>query len=234
MRAIHEVMVAKGIFENPKASHFILPESTFTEVVQYTNNFCDSDRWKIYKNALNFYMKPKLIPANYRIAHIDIGCGPGLFSWVLLDWAQEHGIEPDRLGLYGYDYNKEMVRLAEMIHSKLDAISDDYPNSYYHYDSEQFLQRLTDDYNANTDYIITFGYVLAANHYESDIECFTEILRHILGMRSGDSKCFLLASDATSISKGDFSCGWGKLLHSLEASGIEHKPVAPVEKGRYQ
>ena len=52
------------------------------------------------------------------VVHVDIGCGPGLFTWVVRDYFRASPkIEVD---LYGYDHSKEMVRLADYIWERLE------------------------------------------------------------------------------------------------------------------
>ena len=228
-RVIYEMMTASGIPVDSHVSFDIRPETTFEHAVQYTYKHASSSRYKFYKKILG-YVTDELLSVGHRIAHIDIGCGSGLFSWALLDWAQEHGIEPDRLGLYGYDYSEEMIRLAEMIRLGVRETYSDYSVLHYFADSEEFLQRLTDDSDTNTDYFITFGYVLAWNQLDEDIDCFSQIIDHILGISGGHGKCFLLVGDAAS--KGDFVSGWDKLLYAFQESNIELVPVGTVPAGR--
>ena len=83
--------------------------------------------------------------------------------------------------------------------------------------------------DTNTDYLITFGYVLAWNNLDEDIDCFSQIIDHILGIRDDQGKCFLLVGDASQ--KGNFMHGWDKLLFTFQAREIEHTPVGTKPEG---
>lgn len=48
------------------------------------------------------------------IAHVDVGCGPGLFSWVVHDYFRHREPETE-IELHAYDHSPTMIELAELI-----------------------------------------------------------------------------------------------------------------------
>ena len=226
-RIIDEIMTTHGIPVDRHASYEIRADSTFTEVVQYTRRFCvPIYRYSRYKRILE--LVTHLISPNRHIAHLDIGCGPGLFTWAVLDWAVEKGIGNDRIDLCGYDRSEEMITLATLMSDRLSSLAIDSPSAQYHYDSTVLLQELTTNSHQDTDYLITLGYVLAGNHTDSDLDRFAQIIKHISDTKSNDAFCLLVASDA--IYKRNIKAGWEKLMQVLQEQGIAYEEV-PVPVG---
>ena len=232
--AVHQIMINHRI-QSHDPGYEVPPNATFEQVVQYTDwHTADRPRrtaggdghyrYDRYAVALSAETSPNF---SRRIAHVDIGCGAGLFSWVFLDWARERGIEPRRLALYGYDRSNEMIRLAAMLRHGLREFYPGYPDLRYSHIREQFLRKLTATHDVDTDYMLTFGYVLAGNHTDDDINTFTQIVEHIADL-NGSASCVLISSDATS-GKHSLSSmtGWNTLLQALQARGVECTP-APV------
>lgn len=69
-------------------THIVSAETDFAQVVQNTDWYCwrgDSRppyRYRRYSEVLERIALPD---GDSRIAHVDIGCGAGLFSWAFLD-----------------------------------------------------------------------------------------------------------------------------------------------------
>ena len=62
--------------------------ASFAEVVQYTDWFCyRGDTHPPYRYDRYREVVGHPTPSGRREAHVDIGCGAGLFSWVFPDWA---------------------------------------------------------------------------------------------------------------------------------------------------
>ena len=217
--------MAEHEIQSTDPGYLVLPDATLKYVIQYTE-WCVAGGYQRYRGWNEYYrydryrdvLKSVNPSANHRITHIDLGCGSGLFAWVLLDWANKQGIGYNRIDLYGYDHCMEMIRLAWMIRNRLLRYSIGYPTLRYHHDSTKLLRQLTANLHQDSDCIITLGYVLAGNHQDSDIDCFTQIIKFVSDTKGDDTTCFLLASDA--IYQGDFKAGWGKLKQELQAGDV--------------
>ena len=232
MAAVHQIMDERRL-QSHDPGYEVLPNATFDDVVQYTEWHAAGGfqratsvdayyRYDRYAAALNAGLGHDF---SGRIAHVDIGCGAGLFSWAFLDWARDRGIEPRRLALYGYDHSKEMIRLASMLRHGLREFYPGYPDLRYSHMHGQFLRKLTAKHHVGTDYILTFGYVLAGNQTPDDINGFTQIVEHIVDL-NGSTSCVLISSDATSGKHSSSSTrGWGELLQALQSSGVECTPT---------
>ena len=71
------------------------------------------DRYmRVLRSAL-----PQQLSKTRTLIHIDIGCGPGLFTWVVRDYVRRTSTTD--VELYGYDYSKQMVKLANIIWNRL-------------------------------------------------------------------------------------------------------------------
>ena len=130
------------------------------------------------------------------LVHVDIGCGPGLFSWVVHDHFDDTELN---VQFYGYDHATEMIRLARLIQDGFESNID----VQYHNDSEQLLGNITA--RPPTDVIVTFGHVLvqlADNHQA--MEVFATILERL----THTGPCLVLAVDAhgrTTTFRGSFN-----------------------------
>ena len=121
------------------------------------------------------------------VVHVDIGCGPGLFSWVVHDHFNDADV---KLQLYGYDHATEMVRLAELIQDELESTI----RVRFCHEIPQLLADLPCG-SSRGDVIVTFGHVLVqlANNQQA-IEEFAIILEHLTQI----GRCLVLAVDAHS------------------------------------
>ena len=159
----------------PGYAPYVVPaDATFACVLRYTDRYVGQwhddqpgnsphYRYNHYKNMLN-----NLPFSEKRLAQIDIGCGAGLFSWVLLDWFTKHGVGHDQVNLYGFDHSQAMIKLAGMVRDELAQNMVDYPDLHYFCDIEALLDQLADNRFENRDYIITFGHVLVSFPSEYD------------------------------------------------------------------
>ncbi len=230
-RAIRRIMAKYGIAgakERPSPS--VLPNASFADVLQYTDWYAtergneeEHYRFDRYYKVINESLKPK--SARSRWAHIDVGCGAGLFSWAFLDWAARHGIGYSNITLYGYDACPQMIRLARMIRTKLRRNVPGYPLLHYHHNRSSFIRKLASS-QIDSDSLITFGYVLAGSHETIDIRSFHRVVLAALDAVHGRRKVYLLSSDARSMwgaSRSDE--GWDMLLAALRSSGVKSRPL---------
>ena len=138
-RVIRSIMAKYGIAGAEMPPRWsVRPNASFADVLRYTD-WCaaKSDyRFGRYYSAIGKALGSRA----KKWAHIDIGCGAGVFSWAFLDWAAERGIEYSNVTLYGYDACPQMIRLARMIRGKLKRNIPGYPDLHYHYDMASFAE----------------------------------------------------------------------------------------------
>lgn len=228
-QAIYDIMANHGISRMKR--HYALPiDADFNHVVQYTEYHVG------YQTRVEEYGPQRAVPhyrydsyspvlnhrraSERRQAHVDIGCGAGVFSWAFLDWATANGVGYDRVDLYGQDRCQAMVDLAQEMRDRLAQNIDDYPDLYYSSDVEILLRQLTEHHRDGTDYIITFGHVIVQSHTPKDIQTFTRIISHIIGLMDQQYNCDLIVVDATGQS-GTFTVALDLLRADLEQAGIQ-------------
>ena len=230
VRAIRGIMRNHGVKEAKKPpSSSVHPKASFADVLRYTDwyatdrgsaakrgNKKEHYRFDRYYNAIN----KALISRAKQWAHIDVGCGAGVFSWAFLDWAAQRGIERSNITLYGYDACPEMIRLARKLRQKMRPRISGYPDLHYYATSRAFIPQLT-DHRMDADCLITFGYVLAANHDDKDIRTYKQIALAVLDGAAPGKKVYLLSSDSVGWAADQANEGWRKLLAALRASGVK-------------
>ena len=218
---IQEIMAEYGVEPMDNPSHIIPANADFAQVLQHTDWYVYRGdtrppyRYRRYWETLNY-----LRESDKYVTHIDIGCGAGLFSWVLLDQAKIRGIHNDRVSLYGLDHCYAMVHLAGMIRERMLPNIVDYPALNYFTDVDALLNKLAENHRVNTDYIITFGHVLVQ---ANAIHNFARIIVYIAELMDNQSSCMLIGSDARG-SSGIFSSIWDSLLRDLALNGILYAP----------
>ena len=235
--AIREVMAERGVEgAETQPSPAVPYGASLADALQYTDWYAtkrgneeEHYRFGRYYNAI----EKSLRETGHKWAHIDVGCGAGLFWWAFLDWAAEHGVERSGITLYGYDACREMVRLAWMLRAKLGRTVPDYPDLRYASDSGLFIRKLAGG-PIDANCLMTFGYVLAGNHSDDDIGVFQRIAATTVNSVLHGRSVYLLASDATSGKNlGQLEDGWRKLLSALQAGGarIQQLPLATIYSG---
>ena len=229
VRALHEIMAENGIAPvRQPPDHIVTPDATLSQVAQYTDWYI-ADRgggWYYPRPANPRYRYNRYISmlrrfrtSDYREAHVDIGCGPGLFSWAFLDWATNNGIGYNDIDLYGLDHSPAMVELARMIRDKLVRRIADYPNLSYFSNVESVLREVEENHRQGTRYTITLGHVLVQAHAPDNIRDFTQVITRTVRLRNPLNACRLIAVDAVGRAP-QFAAGWQALLDSLEQSSV--------------
>ena len=236
---IRNIMSERGLEPLKSSPSPIVPaEAGFEKILLHTDwyvNTGDSSphyRYRRYTEMLRLLAVP-----DKRVAHIDIGCGAGLFSWALLDWATDNSVRHDRVNLYGFDHCQAMINLAEMVSEQLTQYIANYPDLHYFHDLESLLRELEDNHGESVDYIFTFGHVLAQTytHTPTDIDDFARIVVRIRELMDTRFTCPLIAVDAGQ-AVVQFAAGWNLLLDSLNTNGIrcdqQDVPVSPINDNR--
>ena len=224
---IRDIMAEHGV-KPGDAPYRVSANATFSCVLRYTDRYIGKGnddklgnrphyRYNRYKNVLQH-----LPISENSIIHVDIGCGAGLLSWVLLDWLSKNDVGHNQIDLYGFDHSQAMIKLAGMVRDGLTRDIVDYPDLHYFYDIDALLNQLVDNRCENTDYIITVGHVLVQAQSSCAIKCFTRIVRHVVGLMGTQSKCSLVAVDAV-LQSAPFEAGWNSLVGSLRRARIGHR-----------
>lgn len=164
------------------------------------------------------------------IVHIDIGCGPGLFSWVVHDHFRTR--EPGtKINQYGYDHAPAMTRLANTLWSEFK--NDGAP--MWTNEPAELIKSVTHG-SPLADAIVSFGHVLVQTSDQNGAtDSFVEILRSVRLQST-----LLVAVDAHSAAPqlrrttkviSDALSAAGATVHSEEpehgsfvatANGVEH------------
>lgn len=227
-QAVYNIMETWGI---PRGKvHYVLPaNATFADAVQYTEYHVgyqsreeEYGSWRVDSHYRYNSYRPVLnhrLASERRQAHVDIGCGAGVFSWAFLDWAVSNGIAYNRVDLYGFDRCQAMIDLAGAMRGEMVQVITNYPELWYSYNVNTILGQLSNNHHKGTDYTITFGHVLVQSHNPVDIQIFTQIIKHIIGLMDQQSNCVLIAVDANGQS-GTFAVAWDKLDANLQLAGI--------------
>lgn len=171
-------------------------------------------RYDRYRSALCFALNQGAVQAanTGTLLHVDIGCGPGLFTWVVRDLLRQAQLAVE---LYGYDHSTEMVRLAEEIWDELDEPF----HGSWHDAVDEMLATVAE--GSNYDYsLMTFGHVLAQTHDQEDaIQSFAQIIADVVTVN-----CLVVAVDAhgagPSFREGCDSLSQSLLAHDLTVDVI--------------
>ena len=154
--------IAQGCGEEPSTAQ-IGPNDSLQKTIGYTREFVvvhttPHFRYQYYYGALSLaFAQLGFDPADRRVVHLDIGCGPGVFSWVMYDHMASHETrDPGHVDYYGYDHAAAMIQLAHLF---LERFPDKY-EFYGHSDLAEIGTALADRDLSNCDVVITFGYAL--------------------------------------------------------------------------
>ena len=198
----------------------ISPQSTVSEAIQYTDWYCyRGDSQGHYRFRRYFDALCNLGPAGNRLAHIDIGCGSGCFSWAFLDWAEAWCLNYGQVKLFGIDRCPAMIQAAEMIRSEMIVSLPNYPTLHYHLDVRSLMTDFQENHHLHADSVITMGHVLAQSHCPTDIQNFTDIIWAVRRQTDPSRRCVLVTVDALGHA-ADFEMGWNTLLQHLQEYSI--------------
>ena len=173
--------------------HYRVPEhASLRQCLGYASRYVSGHstehyRYDRYKRALRSALRLNGdLCRTGTTVHVDIGCGPGLFSWVVHDHFDDTELN---IQLYGYDHATEMIRLARLIQDRFESSID-----VQYYDGlEQLLGNIATTAPPSADIIVTFGHVLAqlADDHRA-IGVFATILERL----THTGPCLVLAVDA--------------------------------------
>ncbi len=123
------------------------------------------------------------------VYHLDLGCGPGLFTWVVRDYFHRHAVADAIFN--GYDHAPNMVELALKIWKRLN-VEEKY--KCYH-DIEKVIAASKQASLSSGLVIVTFGHVLIQTR---DNKTARDTFACIIATVAESAKCIIIASDAYS------------------------------------
>ena len=151
------------------------------------------------------------------LVHLDIGSGPGLFSWVAHDYFLEcRNVE---VSLFALDRCPNMVRLARALWQRMDthddlSADDDWPRIH------RKLARAVSGPDGDSTILVTIGHLLVQIvDDERSTRDVARILADCAGLTSAlrvHSRCFVVAADAhTDDRRERFERAWSRLQVTL-------------------
>ena len=169
-------------FGRESGDHVIPRDATLPRCIDYAARYLyegDTDehyRYKRYMHALEDLLRDC---GDHRktstIVHVDVGCGPGLFSWVVHDYFK-HREPKTEIELHAYDNTPTMVELADLIWREFDTDVHLGATS----DLNELISRIMRG-GPPADVIVSFGHVLVQTSDQEDaIDSFADILSSIL------------------------------------------------------
>ena len=222
-RILGEIAREQNIEVRRRPCHLVRRNSSREHVIQntvwYVGGLADARPHYRYRRYLEVLAGVTLMER--RIAHVDLGCGAGLFSWVLPDWATERGIEDHHVDLYGMDHNLAMIELANKVREQLLRHRPDYPELRYESEADDLCTHLTANHRDDTKCIVTLGHVLVQARTRNAIQNFTQVIAHVVGQANN---CALIAIDADG-GRDALETGWAALLNCLDREGMQSEEV---------
>ena len=216
-------------FGGEPCSHIIPRTVSLKQAIGYTSEFIvkpgeEYFRYDYYKKKFrDAITRLGFIPAENKINHLDLGCGPGLFSWVVQDFMlKNYGKKSGDLEFIGYDHAQNMIRLAKLFQEYLPV---EYKFDGY-YEIDDIRNMLKSRNLSDCDCIVTFGHVLIQiKDNLAALQDFVEIIQSLFPVNS----CILVAVDAYAFKdrRQNFRDVCKALLAALTGTGINvnSKPI---------
>ena len=168
-------------------------------------------RYNRYRRALNAALQRHRVSAG-TVIHVDIGCGPGLFTWVVMDYFRlKSSVE---VVSYGFDHAPKMVKLARWIWKRLDETE-----SYScHHNIEKITRSASKLKAKSASIIVTFGHVLVQTHdNQTALDSFADIVAEFAQIND----CRLVAVDGQKeIWREMFGEACDRLKAAMEKRGL--------------
>ncbi len=195
--------------------HYVVPkDATLAQCLHYAQEYYvegdeEHHRYDRCRRLLKTAMSHILPNTSSRqtLLHIDIGAGPGLYSWVLRDYARRN-YPTINLKLYGYHRAPKMAKLANMIWKRL---NENVAYSCYH-DKNELYDAAMSGSSRSVYVVLTLGYLLI----QTDMDGSLNELASLCKKFSVNSNACLIAIDAYSGKRPTkFEDAWNKLVSLL-------------------
>ena len=219
------------------AHHHIAPTADDAHVMAYAMKNVVSNthyRYRQYRghfvyglSSLDYEPDPE-----HPLLHVDVGCGPGLFTWVVLDQLRREEKERKRIAVHpvGYDHSRAMIRLANRCCERIQPhVNTDrrrrpkHPRNHLPTPSfvcgrREFQAWMEPELKKKQprDIIVTFGHILVqTSDADRATQDFARIMTRLAELKS--RRFLLVASDAhTGTRPVRFTRGWTRLLAAIE------------------
>ena len=174
------------------SDHEIAKDASFAQCIGFAQRFIVGKtgddphyRYDRYRRALNAALQQHRVSAG-TVIHVDIGCGPGLFTWVVMDYFRpKSSVE---VVSYGFDHAPKMIKLARWIWKRLDETE-----SYScHHNIEKITRSASKLKAKRASVIVTFGHVLVQTH---DDQAALNNFVDIVASFANTADCCLVAVD---------------------------------------
>ncbi len=192
------------------------------EAIDYTRRYIvENDqshyRYDYYQREFDRFLRHMVFDDKInKILHLDIGCGPGLFTWVMRDYLlSQHGRKDDSVDFIGYDHAENMIRLSNLFLKNFPIA---YKYNWCGYFKIRSLEKFLRYKKSPTcDVFVTFGHVLIQNRLNIEAMWqFSRIIAHLFPWNS----CHLIAVDAHSQGRPEeFRDACGRLRNALSGRG---------------
>lgn len=126
-------------------------------------------------------------PRATTVVHIDLGCGPGLFTWVVRDYFR--GYSEVDLESYGHDHAPSMLYIADSLWQNFGEVS----HYSTHEDLEELIHAVTSTMPESPDILVTIGHVL--NQLPKNTLAIGNFA-HAIVRFSNYATCYVVAVDA--------------------------------------
>lgn len=221
--------IAQHYGEKPSTTAQIGPEDSLQTIIGYTRKYVVDHtephfRYKYYHGALSLaFTRLGFAPTDRRVVHLDVGCGPGVFSWVMYDYvAAQKTRDPGQVDYYGYDHSPAMIRLACLFAG---AFQYEFPGFS---DLTDIRMALVDRDFSDCDVVVTFGYSLVqVRDNPTALGNFARLIACVFPSHA----CILVAADAyyDSATRDAFNDQCGALETALDKVGValEDRDYAP-------
>lgn len=163
-------------------------------------------RYDMYRSTLNraLYRAAVHRHGDGLMVHLDLGCGPGLFTWVVSDLSVRWDVDVEQ---YGYDHSPEMIRLASEVWDEIG----DATHCAWHHNTEDMLSAALAGGPSHSGLLVTFGHVLAQTC--TNEEAINGFASAVSDMTTKD--CLVVAVDAKGASQ-EFREGCQSLVAAME------------------
>ena len=205
-----------------RANYVVKKNATLEESIVYTEGYVvgigmPHYRYDYYRDALEKAAKEfDCIHPGRKIVHVDLGCGPGLFSWVVHDYVMARYRKKNaKVRFYMYDHAESMIKLTKIFWKNLSVQRE--LNAYH--DVDGIRKGLRSEDLSDCDVLVSFGYVLIQTHGEERaLSEFACIIRELFPSGS----CTMVAVDAhvNKWRRDEFRNSCRHLFRRLRALGV--------------
>ena len=202
-------------------SHVIPENVTQTQCIGYAQRYIVEGeiphyRFDRYQETLKTCLQNvPFDPSIPTAMHLDLGAGPGLFTWAFWDLIDDEMAEDSvpSLDLFGYDHASQMAKLARRIWDRFELQA-----LYRCFDSEEEVYANVWPQGPRTNVLITLGHSLIQVHENNGLAVFAGLCEAVASL---DRNTRLVAVDAHSGDRvNQFDPAWREFLSMMADSRV--------------